>query len=261
MFQFFPFSNAHQLNLDWILETISKLPWTVNNTYPDELHNINLPTVAGMSSWNGIGADGSGNVDPLETISDLDNAGLDLHFYHWTHPSTAHNPYDGDNMISQEGFCISYQNFGGYIVQLAWGAGGDVFAMRSLNYGYPWTSWSYPIVSRDIQANIVLNSTNLDLNRAYEVQAKIQNGWCFGYVEGTAAGILSGNMEIASGFPVPLVTPQKAHFTGIVRMVVNPYSIPVRFAINSSGALCFDYLGNTEQAGDIIAVSFAYPIA
>lgn len=260
MFQFFPFSNAHQLNLDWILETISKLPWTVNNTYPDELHNINLPQVSGMSSWNGIGADGAGNVNPLENIADLDNAGLDVHFYHWSNPSTAHNPYDGDNMISQEGFCISYQNFGGYIVQLAWGAGGKEFAVRSLTYGNPWTSWSYPIVSKDIQTNIVLNSTNLDLNEFYNIQAKVQNGWCFGYVEASCTGILSGNMELASGFPVPLMEPATAHFMGVIKDINTSELSPCRFGIDSTGKLLMDYMGNTQQAGDVIAVSFSYPI-
>lgn len=266
MFQFFPFTNAHQLNLDWILETLKTFPRTVNNTYPDDQGNINLPTVAGMSSWNGIGADGAGNVDPVEIIADLDNAVTGLHFYRWENPDTANNPFGaaentGYMTGAGGGICVSYVSAGGHAVQIANNAGCDTVAIRFLNAGAPWSSWSYPIVSCDIQANIVLNSTNLDLNEAYEVQAKIQNGWCFGYVEGKAAGVLSGNMEIASGFPVPLIAPlQKAHFTGIVKMMSSPYSIPVRFAIDSSGALCFDYLGNTEQAGDIIAVSFAYPI-
>ena len=48
MFQFFPWTNDHQLNLDWILQFLKKLPWTVNGQEADpETHNINLPGWAG----------------------------------------------------------------------------------------------------------------------------------------------------------------------------------------------------------------------
>lgn len=260
MFQFFPFSNAHQLNLDWILETISKLPWTVNNTYPDELHNINLPTVSGMSSWNGIGADGAGNVDPAEDTIDLNDAATGFHIYHWMDPNTANIPTDPVWFPAGEGYCISCSNTVGYITQLSTGEGGPTLAIREKNPGYAWSPWQYINNSLDIRSDIVLDSTNVDLTGAYEVQAKIKNGWCSGYIECVSNGILSGNARIASGFPVPLVEPLNAHFIGIVKMAANPYSIPVRFAIDSNGDLRFDYLGNTEQAGDIIVVSFAYPI-
>ena len=67
MFNLFPFTNFHDLNLDWIIKSIktlySKVVFTVNNTMPDENGNVNLPTVAGVSSVNGIGADGNGNVE------------------------------------------------------------------------------------------------------------------------------------------------------------------------------------------------------
>lgn len=66
MFNIFPFTNFHDLNMDWIIKSIktlwSKAVFTVNNTMPDENGNVNLPTVAGVSSVNGIGADGQGNV-------------------------------------------------------------------------------------------------------------------------------------------------------------------------------------------------------
>lgn len=63
MFPDFPYTNAHQLNLDWILERLAKTVLTVNETEPDETGNINLPTVSGVTSVCGIGADGSGNVN------------------------------------------------------------------------------------------------------------------------------------------------------------------------------------------------------
>lgn len=67
MFDLFPFTNFHDLNMDWIIKSIktlwSKAVFTVNNTMPDENGNVNLPTVAGVSSVNGIGPNGQGNVE------------------------------------------------------------------------------------------------------------------------------------------------------------------------------------------------------
>ena len=117
-FNRFPFTNFHELNLDWIIEYIKELKETnfvksinniladlngnvtinaadvpgtvrkvnnvspststgnvnlnaanipgavrsVNNTTPDNAGNVNLPQAAGVTSVNGIGADGEGNV-------------------------------------------------------------------------------------------------------------------------------------------------------------------------------------------------------
>ena len=63
MFINFPYTNAHQLNLDWILHAIKHQVKSVNNTFPDHVGNINLPGVAGVSSVDMIGADGAGNVE------------------------------------------------------------------------------------------------------------------------------------------------------------------------------------------------------
>lgn len=76
----FPYTNFHDLNLDWIVNSIKNLlntqVKTVNNSYPDANGNINLPGVAGVSSVNGIGPDSSGNVQipPMQsTKTDMDN--------------------------------------------------------------------------------------------------------------------------------------------------------------------------------------------
>lgn len=260
MFQFFPFSNAHQLNLDWILETISKLPWTVNGQVPDELHNINLPQVSGMSSWNGIGADGAGNVDPLEDIADLDNAAAGLHFYHWTEPSTANNPFDNIHFIGQDGFCISYSNGNGYAVQIAFEAGGDLIAARAVNYGYPWQAWRYPVLTRNLYADLDLDETHIDITQPFSLYAFEVNGWCFGYVEGACTGILSGNAKIIDGLPVPLCDPVPYQFIGMVELLPATELRPCKFQVNSNGELTFSFVGNTEEAGDYIFCSFAYPI-
>lgn len=62
----FPYTNFHDLNLDWILGKIKELfntaVFTVNNTPPDDNGNVNLSGVSGVTSVCGIGADGSGNV-------------------------------------------------------------------------------------------------------------------------------------------------------------------------------------------------------
>ena len=67
MFNLFPFTNFHDLNMDWIIKNIktlwSKAVFTVNNTMPDDNGNVNLPGVSGVTSVNGIGADGQGNIE------------------------------------------------------------------------------------------------------------------------------------------------------------------------------------------------------
>ena len=265
MFQFFPFSNAHQLNLDWILETISKLPWTVNNTYPDELHNINLPTVAGMSSWNGIGADGAGNVNPLENIADLNDAVTGLHFYRWENPDTANNPYGaaentGYMTGSGGGVCISYVTTSGYAVQIANNAGDYTIAIRCKDAGGSWMVWRYIEGTIDISNNVTLDTTHIDTSLPVSKFAYIQNGWCFGYFQGQSAGILSGDMTIATGLPTPLCDPVPYQFVGMLELLPATELRPCKFMIYPNGNLTFSYLGNTEEAGDVIVAQFAYPI-
>ena len=265
MFQFFPFSNAHQLNLDWILETLKTFPRTVNNTYPDEEGNINLPTVAGVSSWNGIGADGFGNVNPLETVADLDNAAEGLHFYRWENPDTSNNPFGaaentGYMTGNGEGVCISYKSANGCVVQLASNAGDYTHAIRCKEAGDPWTVWRYLMGTIDISNDIILDSTNMDLDLPFSKFAYIQNNWCFGYVQGQVTGILSGNMLIASGLPTPLCDPIPYQFIGMLELLPSAELLPCKFMINPDGTLTFSYIGNTEEAGDVIVVQFAYPV-
>lgn len=75
MFPNFPYTNFHRLNVDWIIEKIKEehAVKTVNFTPPDANGNINLPTVAGVSSVNGIGADGEGNVQITSANSNPHN--------------------------------------------------------------------------------------------------------------------------------------------------------------------------------------------
>lgn len=265
MFQFFPFTNAHQLNLDWILETLKTFPRTVNNTYPDDQGNINLPTVAGMSSWNGIGADGSGNVDPIEMISDLDNASTGLHFYKWENPDTDNNPYGAaENIGYMTGFggglCISYVSASGYAVQLANNAGDYTHAVRYKDTGNPWSVWRYIKGTIDISNDLTLDSSNIDLDQPFSKFAYIQNDWCFGYVEGVGTRILAGNAKIMDGLPIPLCDPVPYQFIGMIELLPAAEVRPCKFQINSSGELTFSYVGNTEEAGDYIIAQFAYPI-
>lgn len=259
MFQFFPFSNAHQLNLDWILETISKLPWTVNNTYPDEFHNINLPTVAGMSSWNGIGADGAGNVDPAEDILDLDNAATGFHIYHWVDPTTGNIPTDPVWFPAGEGYCISCSNDAGYIMQLATGGGGTTLAIRDKNPGYPWTPWQYLNSQLDLSSNISLGPMVIDLDEPYNAAAFTANGWAYVYIEGKSYTAVGLNDIIANGLPTPSHYP--LYFWGAVQDVNTTELKPCRFMIDSSGVLSFSYLGNCANTHDVISIVAVYPIA
>lgn len=58
----FPYSNFHDINLDWILSKLKNAVFSVNGQQPDDDGNIDLPSVAGVSSVNGVGPDSLGNV-------------------------------------------------------------------------------------------------------------------------------------------------------------------------------------------------------
>ena len=65
----YPYTNFHDLNLDWLIKTLRSAVFKVNNTEPDADGNVNLAGVSGVTSVNGIGADGAGNI--ALTPSDL----------------------------------------------------------------------------------------------------------------------------------------------------------------------------------------------
>ena len=58
----YPYTNFHDLNLDWLIKTLRSAVFKVNNTPPDQDGNVNLAGVSGVTSVNGIGADGAGNI-------------------------------------------------------------------------------------------------------------------------------------------------------------------------------------------------------
>lgn len=263
MFQCFPFTNAHQLNLDWILETLKTFPRTVNNTYPDEDGNINLPTVAGMSSWNGIGADGAGNVDPAEHISDLDNAAEGFHIYHWTDPDDLNIPTDATWFPSGEGYCISCANAGGYICQISNGLGQHTIATREKNPGDPWSSWRYfnnqtPV---DLSSNITLNVAVVDTDEPSTVSAYVINGWAFVYIECASIAAVGLGDTIASGLPLPANPGPPCYVWGAIQDVNTTEIKPCRYIIGPSGLLEFSYLGNCDNAHDVISLVATYPVA
>ena len=259
MFQFFPFTNAHQLNLDWILETLKTFPRTVNNTYPDEDGNISLPTVAGMSSWNGIGADGAGNVDPSEHISDLDNAAEGFHIYHWNDPDDSNTPTDATWFPAGEGYCISCANAGGYICQISNGLGSASLALRAKNPGYPWSSWEYIITQGgDVSANITLGPMVIDLNEPHTAAAFVKNGWCYVYIEGKSDTSVGNDDIIANDLPVPEHYP--IFIQGMIQDANTSEIKPCRFQIDSSGVLSFSFLGQCDNTHDAIIIQGCYPL-
>ena len=58
----FPYSNFHDINLDWIVGKLKKAVFTINGQAPDSEGNVNLSQVSGVTTVNGVGADGAGNV-------------------------------------------------------------------------------------------------------------------------------------------------------------------------------------------------------
>ena len=66
-FNLFPYTNFHDINMDWIIKNLktlwTKSVFTVNNTPPDAEGNVNLAGVSGVTAVDGVGADGAGNVN------------------------------------------------------------------------------------------------------------------------------------------------------------------------------------------------------
>ena len=63
----FPYTNFHDINMDWILNTIKSLKntcvFSINGRLPDESGNVTVPQVEGVTSVNGILPDQYGNVN------------------------------------------------------------------------------------------------------------------------------------------------------------------------------------------------------
>ena len=246
MFNFFPFTNSHQLNLDWILMQLKKMPLTVNNTEPDENGNINLPTVAGMSSWNGIGADGAGNVDPLESIIDIDDPDPGLHFY-----------TDGSTVI------MSFNNNDDVKVQIGAPGPYESIAYRVWASG-SWSDWTFINNSlQDVSADITLGIPScIDQLQPYNTKAVIKNGMASIYIEGHVSGPAGLNDFIAGGLPIPAdAGTGLGYITGMILDSVTSTLKPCRFLIDGNGDLSFSYLGNAENAGDVLIIRGDYPVA
>lgn len=75
-FNLFPYTNFHDINMDWIIKSLktlwTKSVFTVNNTAPDAEGNVNLAGVSGVTAVDGIGADGAGNVQ-LNAVRKINN--------------------------------------------------------------------------------------------------------------------------------------------------------------------------------------------
>lgn len=269
MFNFFPWTNNHQLNLDWILEQLVKMPLTVNNTHPDpSTRNINLPTVAGMSSWNGIGADGAGNVDPIETKADLNLPDVGFHIYKWESPNTLHNPYSaaenaGYMTGAGGGLCFSSYTAGDYAVQLAINMGCDAIAYRHKESGNSWSSWLYSVPGvLDVSSNITLGLPScINQLQPYTAVAVITNGIASIYIEGQTSSAAGNDDYIAGGLPVPEPSGSVGYIIGMIQDAVTTELRPCRFLVDSNGDLKFSYVGNALQAGDILTIRGNYPVA
>lgn len=270
MFNFFPWTNNHQLNLDWILEQLVKMPLTVNNTYPDpSTRNINLPTIAGMSSWNGVGADGAGNVDPIESIADLNLPAEGFHIYRWANPATLHNPYGaaentGYMTSAGGGLCWSSFTSTDFATQLAINNGSSCIAIRTKESGDPWSTWLYIVPEiLDVSSSITLGLPScIDQLQPYNVKAVISNGIASIYVEGSTSAAAGLNDYIAGGFPVPNDPGTGlGYITGIIQDSQTTELKPCRFLVDGNGDLRFSYMGDAANAGDVLVIRGEYPIA
>lgn len=268
LFNFFPYSNLHQLNLDWILEQLSKFPLSVNNTFPDENGNINLPSVASMSSWNGIGADGQGNVDPIETIEDLNLPAVGFHIYRWENPNTLHNPYGaaentGYMAAAGGGLCWSSFTSTDFATQLAINNGSSCIAIRTKESEDAWSVWHYmDSVPKDVSANITLGSPScIDMTKPYSTSAIVQAGHASILVEGSLRVAAGLNDFVAAGLPIPYMPDIGiGYIMGVVQDSSTTEIRPCRFFVDHQGDLRFSYMGN-GQINDVISIRGEYPIA
>ena len=244
LFNFFQYSNLHQLNLDWILETITSLPKTVNNTYPDEHGNINLPSVASMSSWNGIGADGAGNVDPVEFDIDPDDPPAGMHFY-----------YDSGVL------CVTFNDNTGSKAEIAFPVNNGI---RYLSYNGSWSDWQFfSNEFQDVSSNITLGVPScIDQVQPHNLKAVIKNGVAYIYVEGYTLRPAGLNDFIAGGLPVPNDPGTGlGYITGMIQTAQPVELKPCRFLVDGDGDLMFSHLGNAANAGDVLVIRGEYPVA
>lgn len=266
MFNFFPWTNNHQLNLDWILEQLVKMPLTVNNTHPDpSTRNINLPTVSGMSSWNGIGADGAGNVDPVELWADLNLPAVGFHIYRWEDPATLHNPFsaaENNNYMTGlgGGLCFSSYTLTDFSVQIAINNGSTCWAVRMKESGNPWSVWSYQITApQDVSSNITLGIAScMDMNKPYYVYAMVCNGHASVMIEGSLALNAGDNDFIAAGLPIPAAS-GLGYTIGLIQDTNTTETRPARFIIDQLGDLRFSYMGS-GLANDVISIRAEYTV-
>lgn len=257
MLQFFPYSNVHELNLDWILEFLKTVPLTVNNTHPDAEGNINLPTVSGVTSVNGIGADGYGNVKLIEYISDLDNAADEFHIYRWM-ASDDHTPYDAAYFPAGEGFCFSSSNSTGYLIQISNGLGINTIATRTKSPGDPWTAWRYFNTTYNVASGISFNGLVIDTGEPYVIKAEIINGIALVYIECKTAAAAGNGDTIATGLPVP--NTGNKYSIGMIQDSLTGDLKPCRYNVSAAGDCNFSYLGAADQAGDRLIISAVYAV-
>ena len=243
IFQAFPFSNAHELNLDWILEYIRKLPKTVNNTEPDENGNINLAGVSGVTSVDGIGADGAGNVNLIETIADIDNPADGFHIYNDSY----------DFVFS---FMDSINSVG---VQVIVEMGFTNMGLRSFDSG-TWTDWiSMDPSTISLRDNIVFNPAVVDLLNA-TTRTCWQNGnWINLQIQFLTKAATAPMLIIATGCPIPVATATLG--IGMIKDSQTGETFPCQVQIDDTGVLAIGYSGQAAQAGDEITIVMTYPKA
>lgn len=242
IFQAFPFSNAHELNLDWILEYIRKLPKTVNNTEPDENGNINLAGVSGVTSVDGIGADGAGNIDLVESIPDWDNPG--------------------------DGFHIGSDGAGWYVFSFMTGSDGvqiicqetaDNLLIRSCSSG----TWSNGIlmnpITQDKSGTINWNPSVVDTLNVRTITCWENSNWINLQLQFLAKAATAPMVIIATGCPIPQQTATLG--IGMIKDVNTGATAPCQVQIDDMGVICMGYSGQAAQAGDEITIVMTYPKA
>lgn len=254
LFQFFPFSNAHQLNLDWILEELKTFPHTVNGTGPDENGNINLPQISGMSSWNEIGADGSGNVDPLEIPYISLSYQPGLHFYKYDVSILNIPPNTTEGLVIS--MCDDPADTG---VQIAFPSDLNTIFYRTAA-ARTWSAWS-PIdqqIPTDLSNDVIWNDSFMDPNWPRVASVIKKSGWCFARLAGRSLSA-SQYAQIASNLPIPDIA---SGVTGQGFCTVYGHTDDIRafqIYVNNTGVLSLNWSGGSTGAQDTLDMTVVYP--
>lgn len=220
---------------------------SVNNQAPDINGNVNLSQVSGVTSVNGVGADGSGNV----TLTPADVGALSASLKPVLIVNTNITPDQSGNLT------LDADDVGALPDSL-----NPVLTVNT-NIS-PDQSGDLTLDADDVGAvkrytdsgTVTWNNTNTDPTYSnIDSQFYVMDNICFVTLRFQAASALSGGMELATGLPLR-ATGSTGYMTAIS---TNPVGRVGRVQATLTGALAMGYSGAFSN-GDVIIINGCYPV-